>query len=118
MSVSITTLSCGCFFAGRDFYTCEAHDGSETWVKQDEIKLEQTCGACPEQYDAFYNGERVGYLHLRHGHFRVEYPDCGGETVFEAHPNADGIFEPDERQQYLDQACGAIFERLIREGKA
>lgn len=119
MSVAITALSCGCFFAGRTFYTCEAHaDSGEVWVKEDEIKLVQTCGACPEQYDAFHKGEQVGYLRLRHGYFRVDYPDCGGETVFEANPDGDGVFDADERQGYLDQACAAIFERLIRDGKA
>lgn len=40
-----------------------------------DIELRQTCAACPEQYDAYLNGELVGYLRLRHGHFRVRtYP--------------------------------------------
>ena len=38
-----------------------------------EIKLIQTCGACPEQYDAFIGEEQVGYLRLRHGYFRWQY---------------------------------------------
>jgi hypothetical protein len=73
-----------------------------------DIRLEKTCGACPEQYDAYLGAERVGYLRLRHGHFRVDCPECGGETVYEAEPNGDGIFEHDEREEYLALATAAI----------
>lgn len=76
------------------------------------IELRMTCGACPEQYDAFLDGEQVGYLRLRHGRFRVDYPDCGGETVFEAGPRGDGIFDPDERDGFLRQAKLALASRL------
>jgi predicted HAD superfamily Cof-like phosphohydrolase len=78
----------------------------------DEIELIQTCGACPEQYDAFYNSIQVGYLRLRHGYFRVDYKDCGGETIYEAEPEGDGIFEDHERAQYLNAAKEAIMKRL------
>lgn len=67
-----------------------------------------TCGACPEQYDVFKDGEQVGYLRLRHGYFRADYPDCGGETVYTATPEGDGIFEEDERDFYLTAAIQAI----------
>lgn len=40
--------------------------------------LEQTCYAYPEQYDVFLDGKQVGYLRLRHGYFRCDYPNCGG----------------------------------------
>lgn len=73
-----------------------------------EIELEQTCGACPEQYDAFYKGKQVGYLRLRHGQFRVDYPDCGDKTIYSANPEGDGIFEPNEREFYLNEAKKAI----------
>ena len=72
------------------------------------IKLVQTCGACPEQYDAFLNGELVGYLRLRHGAFRVECPTNGGEEVYRNNPRGDGCFEPDERDYNLTAACLAI----------
>jgi len=74
----------------------------------DNIVLERTCFACPEQYEAFLNGEQVGYLRLRHGFFRVDCPDCGDETVFEAEPKGDGLFEDEEREAYLLQAKTAI----------
>ena len=73
-----------------------------------EIELRMTCGACPEQYDAFLDGRRVGYLRLRHGAFRVDCPECGGETVYTAAPVGDGEFEPEERDRFLEAAKTAI----------
>lgn len=69
------------------------------------VTLECTCGACPEQYDAFIDGEALGYLRLRHGCFRAEYRN---KIVYEASPQGDGIFESDEREKYLTAACQAI----------
>lgn len=77
-----------------------------------KIELVQTCGACPEQYDAFLNGKQVGYLRLRHGWFRVDYPVCGGETIFEASPHGDGMFTPEERDGWLLLAKIEICKRL------
>lgn len=83
----------------------------------DEITLVETCGACPEQYDAMLDGAKVGYLRLRHGYFRVDYPECGGETILEANPRGDGMFEDGERAFYLDAAKTAIAARLVKDGK-
>jgi len=74
----------------------------------DGVKLELTCGACPEQYDAYIGDEQVGYLRLRHGFFTVECPDCGGERVYEAEPNGDGLFDDIEREFYLREAVSAV----------
>lgn len=71
-------------------------------------------GACPEQYDAYIGERVVGYLRLRHGHFRVDYPDCGGETIYEAAPHGDGEFVPHERDYYLAEAKLAIVGRIER----
>jgi hypothetical protein len=80
------------------------------------IRLVLTCGACPEQYDAFLGEERVGYLRLRHGRFYVECPDSGGARVYEADAKGDGIFCADERQYYLAHAVIAI-EAWIAAGR-
>lgn len=72
------------------------------------IERVQTCSACPEQYDAFLDGEQIGYLRLRHGFFSVEYPDCGGRLVLEAQPEGDGIFAAHEREHYLSLAKLAL----------
>lgn len=79
------------------------------------IELVQTCGACPEQYDAYLNGQNVGYLRLRHGFF---YAQCNGETVYEAHPRGDGCFDSEERTFYLNRAVEAIEDRLVLGNKA
>ena len=90
------------------------------------IKLTLTCTACPEQYDALYEGKVVGYLRLRHGSFTVhsctptEVSHLGRSapvvvneidfdaTLYEGNPVGDGVFENDEREGYLNIASLAI----------
>jgi hypothetical protein len=81
-------------------------------IKKEDIELVETCGACPEQYKAFVGKKQVGYLRLRHGLFRVDFPDCGGKTIYDACPKGDGIFEYDEREFYLNEAKKAILLEL------
>lgn len=71
------------------------------------VRLVQTCGACPEQYDAYIDGEETpsGYLRLRHGGFRADY---NGETIFSGCPRGDGCFQDDERDRWLRKACEAL----------
>lgn len=78
----------------------------------DDIALVQTCGACPEQYDAFVGDEQVAYLRLRHGYFYASVPDVGGETVYETYTIGDGIFEDDERVEHLMKAKQEIANYL------
>lgn len=74
-----------------------------------KIELIKTCEGYPEQYEAFdENKNQVGYLRLRHGYFRVDFPDCGGETIYSASPKGDGIFDEEEREFYLEMAKKAI----------
>lgn len=71
--------------------------------------FQQTCVACPEQYDVFdVAGNLVAYFRLRHGNFRVECPDVGGDQVYCSSPKGDGVFEPDERERYLREAIAAV----------
>lgn len=74
-----------------------------------------TCSACPQQWDAYLDNKQVGYLRLRHGCFTVSYPDVGGEEVYCSYPRGDGSFEEDERDQELDRAKEAIWNRLQKE---
>ena len=77
-------------------------------------RLQLTCHACPEQYDVFDDlGQQVAYFRLRHGGFRVDVPDCGGETIYTANPKGDGIFDIDERVHYLTEAVLAVQEYYI-----
>lgn len=79
----------------------------------DGIRLHCTCGACPEQYDAFdENDQQVGYLRLRHGHFTVEFPDCGGERLLNYETIGNGIFDVSERDQLLELAVSLIKKKL------
>lgn len=73
-----------------------------------KIRFVQTSGACPEQYDAFVGEEQVGYLRLRHGHFTVKCPDCGGALVYTGWLGDAGAFTDNEREMYLADARSAI----------
>lgn len=79
----------------------------------DEVELIKTCHACPEQYDAFFQGKKIGYLRLRHGEFRVDFPDCGDETIlYSQESQGDGCFEEDERDYFLMKAKKAIVKKF------
>ena len=80
-----------------------------------DLSLVQTCGACPEQYDVYRDGEVVGYLRLRHGHFTAQLFDPNGPLVYESTPRGDGIFEDDERDEYLRLAVNAV-QRALEQG--
>lgn len=91
-------------------------DEHKMWLKPIMIhgyRLEKTCSACPEQYDVYAGDEIVAYFRLRHGSFRVDVPDCGGETIYTASPKGDGLFEDDERMMYLTSAILAVQEYYI-----
>jgi hypothetical protein len=80
-----------------------------------KIKFLQTSPGCPEQYEAFdEEGNQVGYLRLRHGRFRVDYPQHSEETIYEAKPKGDGVFGDEERDFFLQQAFNAIVSKLSR----
>jgi len=71
------------------------------------IDLVQTCGACPESYNAFKNGVCVGHLRLRHGVFTVDY-ELGGynpQRIWTVETEGDGIFDTSEREECLESAC-------------
>lgn len=74
--------------------------------------LVQTCGGCPEQYDVFRKGKKVGYLRLRHGYFTARMFSPSGEVVYETMTIGDGIFDPSERDMQLKKAKDAIKRRL------
>lgn len=76
------------------------------------LEIKMTCPACPEQYEVFKNEKQVAYFRLRHGEFRVDYPTCGEETIFEAEPNGDGIFDDNERLVYLSKAMRQVLLKL------
>lgn len=77
--------------------------------------LVQTSFACPEQYNVYDSEENsVGYLRLRHGYFRADYPECGGETVYEANTIGGGVFDEEERDFQISSALKALHARHSR----
>lgn len=76
------------------------------------LELKMTCGACPEQYEVFKEGKQVAYYRLRHGKFRVDYPNVRGKTIYEAEPLGDGIFEPEERLKHLTKAMRKLIIQI------
>lgn len=91
------------------------------WPENREIeglRLVCTSPACPEQYDVFDpQGTQIGYLRLRHGRFRADYPDCGGETVYVSNTKGDGVFEEDERIPELTNAVRKLAEMARKSGR-
>lgn len=84
-----------------------------------DVVLKKTCSACPEQYDAYLDGKKVGYFRLRGGYFRVDAEECGGPTVYEAtHEQGllgDGMFEPQEREKFLTEGVMALLKHLDKQ---
>lgn len=76
------------------------------------LRIELTCAACPEQYEIFKGDKQVAYYRLRHGAFRVDIPDCGGNTIYEAESKGDGIFDNDERLVYMTKALRELLKHL------
>jgi len=73
-----------------------------------------TCSPCPERYDVFTAaGEQVGYVRLRHGSLYAEYPDVGGECVYDTEAFAgDGSFLDDkERIYHLTKIADALMTK-------
>ena len=92
-------------------------EAENRWNEPDEVplrelRLKQTCGACPEQYDVFDGEKLVGYLRVRHGHFQARYGGGGGPVVYEAFVHGDGMFENSEREYHLKQAESAIRAKI------
>ena len=76
----------------------------------------KTCDACPEQYDVYDDHENiVGYIRLRWGYLRCDYPDVGGETIYEANigDGFTGCFESNEqRMEHLNNIAVEILRKI------
>lgn len=90
--------------------------GEEEEEVETNLRLVQTSGACPEQYDIFDESEElVGYLRLRHGHFTAQALNVSVDVVYSASTKGDGIFESDEREYHLGRALTEIAKALANE---
>lgn len=86
-----------------------------------KFTLNQTCAACPEQYDVFLGEDTnrlIGYIRLRFGELSVYYPSIDGELVY-THDFGDrlqGSFNNDkEREDYINIALNTIKNKIIEE---
>ena len=86
------------------------------------LRFRRTCHAFPEQYDATWGTEQVGYVRLRSGHLLAHAPGVSGETVLEHLFDNDrkGVFESDEeRERWVVKCAVALLEwRKSREAGA
>ncbi|MGR6845183.1 hypothetical protein [Acinetobacter baumannii] len=79
----------------------------------DEVELINTCDESPLLYISVFQGHPIGYLRLRPGEFRVDYPDCGDETIYYSQEMlGDGKFEDSEREHFLLKAKEAIVKKF------
>lgn len=80
------------------------------------LNFERTCSACPEQYDVYdSNGSIVDYIRLRWGSLTCEYPDVGGELIYEASVGDGwtGCFQSDkQREYYLDDIADKVLQKI------
>lgn len=70
--------------------------------------------ACPAQYDVEDSeGTHVGYVRLRWGILRCDYPDWGGEIIYthNFHEDFKGIFDSDEER---DEYFGLIADEILK----
>lgn len=86
------------------------------------LTFNQTCYACPEQYDVFdSNGNQVGYVRLRYGSLTCTYPDVGDEEIYYENigDGWTGCFTSEEERTYhLNVIAYKIHERMNKPDKA
>lgn len=77
-----------------------------------------TCGACPEQYDVYFDDEQVAYVRLRWGALRCDYPCCGGEVIFTAdlndYPMQGEFASYEQRDFYLEKIAQSIYNKIFQ----
>lgn len=75
----------------------------------------KTCDCCPEQYDVLnQDDEQVGYVRLRYGFLRCDYPNVGGETIYTYDFEDDylGQFPDADREKHLNIIADKIIEKI------
>lgn len=78
-----------------------------------------TCYMCPEQYDVYRaNGELCGYIRLRWGSLRADYPSIEGDTIYQHSFKDDfkGGFDSEEERNYFLLEIAKEYQRTILKG--
>lgn len=84
----------------------------------DELDFVCTGYACPEQYDVYQSDSNdiCGYVKIRYGKIRCDYPDACGETIYQKQISEDklqgGFYSHEERMFYLTEIAKAINVKL------
>lgn len=82
-----------------------------------DIEFKETSFACPEIWDAYKDGEYIGYVRLRHGIVRISLDDPD-QTLYseDISQHSDGVFYSDKiRTNWLTKAAIAFEEHFLRE---
>lgn len=80
-----------------------------------------TSEAFPEQYDVYKGKHQIGYLRLRNGKFRANYPRHGGEEIFfhEFDDALKGHFDDDdERTRFLEMVIVILKKRFAEDANS
>lgn len=103
-------------------YTNGGFETNEPDYIIDDLEFIFTCGSCPEQYDVVKNiaGIRyqVGYIRLRHSKLRCDFPDIGGQTIFQRAFESDklkGAFNDEEERLYFLTLIARIINNELKE---
>jgi len=78
----------------------------------------QTCYACPEQYEVFYNNRQVSYVRLRWGKLTASFPDFDGEPIynykFYGEDGLKGHFDNDIEREFHKNEIEIILRRILK----
>lgn len=108
--------------AGTELAVVERCIAEDRYINGCFLKL--TCTSYPEQYDVFLgdeDGEQIGYLRLRHGYFRADYPNVMGYEVYGVDLDSGvryggrGEFDDYQRLHYLTEAVNALLTHHWKE---
>ena len=72
-----------------------------------------TCSACPEQYDVEdQHGNSCGYIRLRHGELRCDYPYIGCETIYFDDEWMGSFDDNEQRMKYLRTIADKLLAKI------
>lgn len=77
------------------------------------LVLTLTSPSVPEQYSITRNGAPCGYVRVRWGGMSIDYPDAGGDRLYEGSVDGFGGFTDHERETQLLFALGLIAARVM-----
>ena len=77
------------------------------------LTITLTSPSVPEQYSVERKGQPAGHIHVRHFGMSIDYPDVGGDRIYEGPVDGFGGFTDHERETQLLFALGLIAARIM-----